>query len=71
MIEYSQLVDAFEDVWCNDQRTDSRADCVYIRTNPLKNNSLCLSQLNCQEEMPFICQSKFDSMMNGEMSCGY
>lgn len=71
MIEYVELVDAFEDIWCDDQKTDSHAECVYVRRNSLKNNSLCLSQMNCHEEMPFICQRKFDWIFDGKVSCGH
>jgi hypothetical protein len=49
----------FNDRWCDENDADPTLECVYIRKNPLKNNSLCLSRMKCDEEMPFICDSKF------------
>lgn len=59
MIRCLYLVNVLDDVWCDDHEIDPLLDCVYIRRDSLKNNSLCLSRLLCQEEIPFICQSKF------------
>lgn len=59
MIEYLSLVNTDDDVWCADHEIDPLLDCVYIRRDRLKNNSLCLSRLICEEEIPFICHSKF------------
>ena len=52
-------VDGLNDQWCDENDADSTSECVYLRKNLLKNNSLCLSRLKCDEEMPFICDSKF------------
>ena len=46
-------------LWCDDNDINSNVGCVYIKRQNLKNGSLCLSRLNCNEQMPFICDSKF------------
>ncbi|CAF0732151.1 unnamed protein product [Adineta steineri] len=44
-----------EDVWCNENKDNSTFDCAVIRKENSKNGSLCLSRLQCHEEMLFIC----------------
>lgn len=53
-----EIVDGLDDLWCDENNVDPTLECVYITRNHLKNNSLCLNRLKCDEEIPFICDSK-------------
>ncbi|CAF4428327.1 unnamed protein product, partial [Rotaria sp. Silwood2] len=44
-----------EDVLCDENENNSNFECVFIKRNNLKNGTLCLSRLECNENILFIC----------------
>ncbi len=54
-----KIVEGSEDIWCNENEKDPTSQCVFITKTNFKNGSLCLSRLQCDAEIPFICDSKF------------
>ncbi|CAF3736293.1 unnamed protein product [Rotaria sp. Silwood1] len=44
-----------EDVLCDENENNSNFECVFIKRNNLKNGTLCLSRLECNENLLFIC----------------
>jgi hypothetical protein len=52
-------VKGLENIWCDENDEESSFECVYITRKHLTNGSLCLTRSKCNEEMLFICDSKF------------
>ncbi|CAF4248928.1 unnamed protein product [Rotaria sp. Silwood2] len=44
-----------ENVLCDKNENNSNFECVLIKRNSLKNGTLCLTRLECNENMLFIC----------------
>lgn len=47
-----------EDILCDKNDYNSDLECVFIKRNSLKNGTLCLTRLDCTENMLFMCDSE-------------